>query len=148
MPAPRAPTGPAPQPHGGRAGGSAPGPAEDGKWRVCTGIVLLTQIAVSILDSFCHVRSSVLGFLLGLVQFFCLSPHWQDGCWGSLVFVQLCGRLWSSVRCWYFTVCQGDSAHCNADQTVAHITEAFSGEKLQIQHFEAVPSADKFTVCL
>lgn len=33
-------------------------------------------------------------------------------------------------------------------QTVAHITEAFSGIKLQIQNLEGVPRADTFTVCL
>lgn len=37
------------------------------------GILLLTQIAGSICwDSFCDVRTSVLGFWLGLMQFFCL----------------------------------------------------------------------------
>lgn len=50
---------------------------------------------------------------------FCSPCLWQthsrNACWDSLIFLQLCGPLWSSVRCSYFTVFQGGNAHCSAD---------------------------------
>lgn len=49
----------------------------------------------------------------------CSPCLWQtrsrNACWGSLIFVQLCGPLWSSVRRSYFAVFRGGNAHCNAD---------------------------------
>lgn len=83
--------------------GVEPSPAEDGKWRGCAGNRAAdAHCRERLSDSFCHVRTSVLGFLLGLVQFFCLSStrHCSAvSAFDRLVAGMPAGAPWSLFSC-------------------------------------------------